>query len=52
MVRNLPLKNSSNSIQSELSKISSYQIDKIKKIDLEIQNIKERLKNKRLHKES
>lgn len=51
MVKNIPLKNSNNSIQSELSKISSYQIDKIKKIGLEINYIKERLKNKRLNKE-
>jgi hypothetical protein len=47
MLKNFPLKNSNNSIQSELSKISSYQINKIKKIDQEIKYIKERLKDKK-----
>lgn len=40
MIKNFPLKNSNNSIQSELSKISSIQINKIKKIDQEIKYIK------------
>jgi hypothetical protein len=33
MVKNIPLKTSNNSLESDLSKISSNQINKMKKID-------------------
>lgn len=55
MIKAAPLKNSINSYRSELSKISSMQLEKMRKIDQEIKFIRERLKEKakhRKHKES